>query len=110
MAKHCVNWKKVVFENVVGENFLAEVPVWIEHYYRGALLTAILNMPKKKPIDFDDAVRMAGRNFFDKPIGHGHGQNSWYLEHFVEWISELGFHIELTGDEFEPLIMSEKVA
>lgn len=110
MTKHHVNWKKVAFINIAGKEFLAEFPLFIEHYYRGTLLTSILNMPTKKPIHFDDAVRMAGQNFFDRAIGHGRGQNSWYLQHFVEWISELGFHIELTGDEFESYSVSDKAS
>lgn len=101
----------VTFKNVVGENFKAEVPKFIEHYYRGTLLSKILHMPKKNALTFDDAVRMAGRKHLDATkVGHVPGESHWFLSHFVEWISELGFHIELNGDEFEASAMSDKIA
>lgn len=47
---------------------------------------------------FDDRYNSAfqARDFGSKP-----GQCAWYFYHFVQYVSELGYHIELTGDEFE---------
>lgn len=104
MAKQCVNWKTIVCTNVNGDEYHAEFPYYINRKYRGELVTEILAMPKRKPIQFDVAVRMAADNFFRAKIGHGRGENFWFIEHFIEWISEIGFHIELTGDEFEPIV------
>lgn len=53
-------------------------------------------MEQKKPIQFEQAARMVKEKFFATKdagrLGYAPGQ----------WISDLGFHIELTGDEFEP--------
>ena len=101
MIKHCVNWKLVTCKNVDGDDYHAEFPFYIDRKYRGGLLARILAMPKKRSIQFDEAIRMAEKNFFSSKIGHRRGETFWYMQNFVEWISELGFHIELTGDEFE---------
>ena len=47
---------------------------------------------------------MAGR------IGHERGQYYWFTDNFIEWISELGYKIQLTGDEFEPYALSDRIA
>lgn len=54
-------------------------------------------------VEYEQAARIAGRKGTDP------GHLFWYAWHFVEWISELGFRIELTGDEFEAVSMSDKV-
>jgi hypothetical protein len=108
MNKHIVNWRKVIFTNDLGNNYEAELPEIIDVGYRGKLLSKILDMQKKTPIIFDDAVRMAGRNFFDSKAGHSRGESHWYLDNFVDWISEQGYHIDLTGDEFEPTQIQQK--
>ena len=46
-------------------------------------------------LDHQTAAMKAGR----KGLEPGHA--FWYGCNFIEWISSLGFHIELTGDEFE---------
>jgi hypothetical protein len=38
------------------------------------------------------------------------GECHWYFDHFVEWVSSLGYQIELAGDEFEPYPVADKVA
>lgn len=43
-------------------------------------------------------------------LGYEPGECNWYFKNFVEWISSLGYHIELTGDEFEPYIKADKTA
>lgn len=85
----------------------------IDSYYRGTLLTRILSMEKKTPISLEAAIilmvkheheaRDAGRK------GTESGHLVWYAYHFVEWLEGLDYHIELTGDEFEPVVMSDKV-
>ena len=106
MTKQCVNWKMVVCKNVDGNDYQAEFPFYIDRKYRGTLLSNIFAMPMKTPLQFDDAVRMAAEKFCGSEIGHNRGENLWYIENFVQWISELGFHIELTGNEFEPIVRS----
>lgn len=71
-------------------------------------------MPKKELITFDDAVRLLNAKqsecFNAGSFGDSPGQYGWYDLHFVSWISSLGYHIELTGDEFESYSMGDKAA
>jgi len=101
MSKQFVLWKTLRDKNVVGEPIDLEIPHIIDVYLKGALLSKILKMEKKTPIYFEDAVRKATKELFKADTGHERGQNFWYLNHFIEFIAEQGFHIELTGDEFE---------
>jgi hypothetical protein len=106
MNKQCVKWKSIQRTNTAGKKFDDEMPEIVDRRYRGRLISIILSMPKKKPISFELAIeRLAEAQsdcFKARRIGHDFGQYHWYASHFVEWISELGYHIELSGDEFEP--------
>jgi hypothetical protein len=70
-------------------------------------------MEPKKPLSFEQAARLTEEKFFEandaRRVGYEPGQCFWYLDHFLEWISGLGYHIELTGDEFEPAQMSSQI-
>ena len=92
------------------ELYTSGIPDIINICYRGSLLTCIVKMPIQKPIAFDEAICLAHDKIYGSKVGHYRGESHWYMDHFVEWISELGFHIELTGDEFEPLMALETVA
>ena len=67
------------------------------------LLYKIMAMPRQKPISMQDACLLAsienGRLYRD----HGGLSKSFlnFITLWVEWISSQGYHIELTGDEFE---------
>jgi hypothetical protein len=43
-------------------------------------------------------------------MGYQPGECNWYFKNFVEWVSSLGYHIELTGDEFELYLGDDKAA
>lgn len=114
MVKHILIWKPVKCTNAFGEKVLVPLPESISIHYRGTLLTKILSMPPKQPISFSDAIHLVAEKQIEAlKAGRGgpeHGHLSWYTNNFVEWISELGYHIELTGDEFESRAMSAFVA
>ena len=112
MSKHCVNWKKVFCKTVSGSDYSCGFPDIIDRGYRGSMLTRVFQMEKqkKKPISFGDAIRLAHEGFFSSKIGHARGESHWYIDNFVEWISELGFHIELTGDEFDAYVLAQFAA
>ena len=78
----------------------------IDVRYRGTLLSEILAMPKKQGILFDEAVRMMSdaqmQAFREGRVTNAKGEYHWLMTNFICWISEQGFHIELTGDEFLP--------
>ena len=115
MRKQLVNWKPIVSKNIYGEDYLNNAfPSLIARAYRGTLIDTILSMPSKKSISFEAAVNLACDQFHKaadlRKFGYEPGQCFWYHENFVQWISEQGFHIELTGDEFEALALASKVA
>lgn len=114
MAKHCVNWKPIGAKDIRGSDFKCTYPSVIDISYRGELLSSIFAMEKKQPISFEQAAQMAWRKFCESfeggRVGDKPGQCNWYGDNFVAWISSLGYHIELSGDEFEPYQMSDKLS
>jgi hypothetical protein len=113
MNKHCLRWKPYKDKTIRGSNYQSEFPDLLAISYKGLLITQILAMKRKEPIAFERAARMAQEKYFEakdaRRLGYAPGECFWYLDHFVEWISSLGYHIELTGDEFEPYQMSSKI-
>ena len=113
MNKQCTRWKPFKDLNIRGSEFDCEFPDLLNCVYRGQLISSILAMAKKTPITFEQAARMAWRKHSEaideNRFGSEPGQCFWYTESFVQWISELGYHIELSGDEFEPYLMSDKL-
>ncbi|MGE4132240.1 MAG: hypothetical protein AB7F86_11420 [Bdellovibrionales bacterium] len=83
----------------------------IDCHYQGLLLKAILKMPQKCPISLEKALVIISEKknqaFAAGDIGSKPGQYSWYSANFVSYISDMGFHIELTGDEIESIGPSE---
>ena len=77
----------------------------IDAFLRGELLAKILRMPSQSPISYSDAILKLNERMREtwehRNFGHKPGQSQWYWRNFVEFISAQGFHIELTGDEFE---------
>lgn len=77
----------------------------IDKAYKGMLLCKILEMPKKQRLSYENAINIFSDRMFEalkaKDYGVKPGQSGWYPSHFVEYISYLGFHIELSGDEIE---------
>jgi hypothetical protein len=113
MTKHLLNWKNINCK-CAGKNVSLPVANEIDGYYSGTLLSRILAMERKTPIALEAAIhllvenehaaRAAGRTGTDP------GHLFWYAYHFIEWIAEIGYHIELTGEEFEAPMMSDKIA
>jgi hypothetical protein len=101
MQKHWIKWKTLRSKNIYGEPIDTEFPYLIDLNYKGALVSLIINMENKMPITFENAVRIASEKYFNSDFGTKRGQSFWFTENFVKYISELGYHIELTGDEFE---------
>jgi hypothetical protein len=110
MTKHLVFWTAVPDKPFMG---LPTMPISreIDSNYRGTLISRILVMKTKTPISLEDAIalmqkhedlaRSAGQSGADR------GQTFWFSFNFVEFISEQGYHIELTGDEFEIFNIAE---
>lgn len=104
MEKNFVIWKKVRCKTLNGSEIYLSFPDRVDVRYRGTLLSEILAMPKQKAVLFDDAIRMLAdahlEAFTEGRVGRTYGECHWLTKNFVSWISEQGFHIELTGDEF----------
>jgi hypothetical protein len=110
-----VKWKPVYCKSKAGTWKYMTYPFSINRAYDGKLLSAIVEMPRKNPISFDSAINLMRRGLDEatkaEKFGQKHGHYHWHYEHFVEFISEQGFHIQLTGDEFEPYFeISDSVA
>lgn len=79
------------------------MPNLIAIAYRGELIDKILAMPRKTPITYEHAVLLASQGFGNAlraEIADGQPRDTFrFHRKFLEFISELGFHIELTGDE-----------
>ena len=86
------------------------LPDTISKEYRGTLISRILEMEKRVPISFAEAIERVNAKWFEELWTKRTGCDQWYLENFVAWISSQGFHIELTGDEFEAAILGDKFA
>jgi hypothetical protein len=56
------------------------------------------------------ASKMFSKAVHSCRIGNKPEECHWYYQHFVEWISAQGYHIELTGDEFELWLDAHKSA
>lgn len=108
MKKHLLRWKNSKCKRT-GRTlpYLKEINI----HYRGTLLSRILAMKKQRPIELESAVQLlmkyehAARKAGRKGADPGH--LCWYQYHFLEWLNGLGYHIELTGDEFESAVISE---
>ncbi len=85
----------------------------IDKCYEGKLLVRILDMPRKNPIPLDEAINIISNKKIEAysagDFGMKPGQYHWYSYHFLSYISDLGFHIEITGDEIETLGASAEI-
>ena len=104
-------WKTVLCKSPKGGRVAVAWGITIDKACKGTLLQKILAMPKKHPITFDEAINVIvdkkEEAFRAKDYGMRPGQYGWYIYNFVGYISDLGYHIELTGDEIEPIGVSE---
>jgi hypothetical protein len=100
-----IRWNAVLCKTVTGQNILLNSASTIDRLCRGKLLFRILSMVRQEPITLTMAINLmndkkqedfkAGRMFRNPD------RWNWYYFSFVQMISNLGFHIELNGDEFE---------
>ncbi len=113
MEHHLVKWKPIKSKSRFGNEVYLSVPEIVDISYRGTLLSHILRMQKKTPISFENAmlklIDMHREKFDAGLFGDNPGQYGWYDLNFISWISSLGFHIELTGDEFETYALTDLV-
>lgn len=105
MNKHVVNWKRTPGKNIRDQDCEFPFPALLNASSKWTLLELILRMEPKTPITFTDAALLAHEKFQEamriRRYGGEPGQAQWYTRNFTSWISSLGYHIELTGDEFE---------
>jgi hypothetical protein len=115
MEKQMVYWKPVRSRNRFGETFLNPYfPQLINRAYGGKLLFEIVSMDCKIPISFENAINLVEIEFCraadSGQIGSEPVQCHWYYRNFVQWLSDQGYSIELTGDEFETALICSLVA
>lgn len=112
--KQFVKWKPILCKSVNKTDVYVDVIGELDVRNRGILLNQIMSMPQKEPISLSKAYRLmdiaSEKAFKARQLGTEPGGYQWYETNFVFWISEQGYHIELTGDEFESYAISDKVA
>lgn len=92
-----------------------ELPVCTHLASGWLLLQQIRQMPRKRPLTLQAAWRLMLQEVH-RQIGLGNnepevpGHSNWIMANEVRWLSEQGFHVELTGDEFEIMDQSEATA
>jgi hypothetical protein len=101
MSIQIVHWHPIKSTNMYGEPCPTNLARIIDTHYRGQLLHKANAMPKKTPISFEDAIRMADVRIFKADTEHVARLYYQYVPTFLDWLSEEGFHIEFTGDEFD---------
>ena len=110
MAQHLLKWKTVRVPNVRNEDYDSRLPYALDFIYRGTLVTRVLSMEKKVAIGFKEAFLFFQSELLKSMSDPTRDRTDWLYRNFIPWISGLGYHIELTGDEFEPFLMSDKVS
>lgn len=107
MLRHLVYWKPVYCKNVRNTDFESGIPEVVSRMTRGALISQILRMPEKKAISFEEAVRLINQMSFEALQKHDPKLCVSLYKNFVRTISDAGYHIELTGDEFRPYLTEQ---
>ena len=91
-------------KNVLGEDCEFRFPDLLNCSSSWTLLEKIIRMEVKAPITFTEAALLAQEQYLALIRMNKYGSDPdqcSYTDSFTEWISSLGYHIELTGDEFE---------
>lgn len=105
MHRLLARWNHIYIEKGTPADGPDMLPTVIDMENKGTLLHQIVSMPKAEPISFEDAVKHVelkwSAGFDNQNSGYNPGGGGWYTRNFVGYISSLGFHIELSGDEFE---------
>lgn len=70
------------------------------------LLQQIQAMPRKRPVSVQEGWRMMIQEVHRQvDLGNNEpdiqGHSNWLFANTVLWLSQQGYHVELTGDEFE---------
>ena len=114
MDKQFVLWKNIKCPTEQGADVEVGLGDLVDIFCRRTLLSQIIQMPERLPISFDDAIRLLSvqlyKCFKTGLVGKEPGHYGWYAKNFVEWISSQGFHIVLTGDEFESQSMQKHIS
>lgn len=105
MDKRILKWKPIPGKNIRMEDCDFAFPDILDSASKWTLLEGILRMEPKNPISFEKAATLAMTKYRAAmnadEIGYKPGQCLWYAKYFLEWISSMDFHIEITGEEFE---------
>lgn len=99
-----VVFRKVNSKNIYNEPICSDLS-WI---FNTGCYFKILNMKKQKPISYDAAANMCLKHCRDLTDEKKFKMSAQFFQKgdWIKFISDQGFHIELTGDEFE--IIHEK--
>jgi hypothetical protein len=96
-----LHWHPVPVRSRKGHLFASTMPTVLNFHSKGLLLVSALAMPKKTPVLFEEIIKMTHEKINDADLGLEPGQMQWIEKNFVQWVSDMGYHIEFTGDEFD---------
>src|SRR6185312_1450852 len=82
MPKHILNWKEVKDKTIRDSDFKSTLPNVLDLIYRGTLLSKILEMERKKPISFENAIRLANENWKEAFRAGELEKCNYYHDHF----------------------------
>ncbi len=91
----------MICQDIRDEDYSSELPDIISVAYRGTLLPEILKMPRRNPISFESAIQLVHAKRRQARLTFDADKMVWYNKNFVKCVSDSGFHIELSGDEFD---------
>jgi hypothetical protein len=100
---HRVIWREFNYLGLWGEPGVC-APPYLPKDSHVLLLYQVQMMPKKIPISMEKAMLLVSKRHSElyretpdlKKI-------FWFYEEWVRWVSEQGFHIELSAEDFEIL-------
>lgn len=81
---------------------------WLPGDSGWVLLHRLQNQPRQSSLSYQDACRMVRQEVFRQMDLRNNdpnvqGSSHWVSSNWPEWLSAQGYHVELTGEEFEIL-------
>jgi hypothetical protein len=94
-----IKWKPYLDVNLKGEPILFDSQVLNQEGTRFFL--EIKSMPRKTPLSFTEARQRMGREYLKLLFHNQQVEQALHLTtQWVNWVSQSGYHIELTGTEY----------
>jgi hypothetical protein len=94
-----IKWKPVTITRTDGSQY--QTSVLVDRRSGEDILQAILNMPKAQAVSLQEGYQKATREFYQLALDLKTDESLDVIDRWVEWLSREGYHIQLTGSEYE---------